>query len=105
MSYKNAKPPVGEVIRDVPTLVRATRQTHGLTLAQMGELLGVTFEAVRQWEAGMNEPRKVPEIQRIVEMEPGIARDFWLDLFMIRQRRAHLKAIETFREAAQVEAA
>jgi transcriptional regulator with XRE-family HTH domain len=82
------------IVRETKDLVRETRQALGLTLREMGELLGVTGETIRQWEMGAKEPQNTPTIQDILGMAPGPALDFWLDLSMIRHRRAKLEAAE-----------
>jgi len=40
----------------VATLTRETRKTRGMTLAGMGEALGVTRQAVYNWEWEKNHP-------------------------------------------------
>lgn len=44
-------------VRDAPELVRSLRREAGLTLAEVGEALGVSHVAVRRWERGERVPR------------------------------------------------
>lgn len=99
----NSYPPqagVTQIVRDVPSLVRVTRQAHGLTMEAFGNMLGLTKQAISLWENGNQTPR-MPKPSEILELEPGMIFDFWLDVFMVQQRAARLSAIERIRNAEQ----
>jgi DNA-binding XRE family transcriptional regulator len=42
--------------RDIPSLVKAVRRTHGLTQEKLAQALGVTFSTVNAWENGRHRP-------------------------------------------------
>jgi transcriptional regulator with XRE-family HTH domain len=46
------------------TLARQRRQHLGLTLAQLGDQVGVTRQVVQRWETGVAEPRSIDTLRR-----------------------------------------
>lgn len=46
------------------TLARQRRADLGLTLAQVGDQVGVTRQVVQRWEAGNAEPRSLDTLRR-----------------------------------------
>lgn len=45
------------LVRDTPTLARSLRREAGLSLAEVGQALGVSHAAVQRWENGKRVPR------------------------------------------------
>lgn len=46
------------------TLAKRRRKELGLTLAQVGELVGVGRDVIHTWETGKREPRNVESLRR-----------------------------------------
>jgi transcriptional regulator with XRE-family HTH domain len=56
------------------TLAKRRRVELGLTLAQVGELVGVGRDVVQRWETGTREPRNAESLRRYaaaLQVEPG----------------------------------
>ncbi len=49
----------------IPILVRQAREEAGLTLAELAEKLGVTYQAVQKWERSGTNP-KVATLERVL---------------------------------------
>jgi DNA-binding transcriptional regulator YiaG len=52
---------------------RAIRESAGLSMAEVGEAVGVHRSTVLRWEAGERQPRGVPAI-RYLELLEGLSR-------------------------------
>lgn len=53
----------------------AIRKAAGLTVTQLGAAVGVSAASIRQWEAGMREPRGLGRIayaQALVQLESEV---------------------------------
>ena len=44
------------VMDNNPAILRAFREAHGLSLAELGERIGVSRQSVSQWELGQTRP-------------------------------------------------
>lgn len=56
------------------TLARRRRKELGLTLAEVGALVGVDSDTVQRWETGTREPRNTVSLRRYAEalqVDPG----------------------------------
>jgi len=55
-----------EVSRDVLnlTLARRRRKELGLTLAEVGQIVGVGRDVIQRWETGSREPRNLESLRR-----------------------------------------
>lgn len=56
------------------TLAKRRRTELGLTLAQVGELVGVGRDVVHRWESGSREPRNAESLRKYakaLQVEPG----------------------------------
>jgi transcriptional regulator with XRE-family HTH domain len=56
------------------TLARRRRRELGLTLAEVGQLVGVGRDVIQRWETGTREPRNTVSLRRYAEalqVEPG----------------------------------
>lgn len=54
--------------------IRVGREDKKYTQAELGRLFGVSKSAVAQWESGKNmpDPRKIPDLIRILNLDPAI---------------------------------
>lgn len=59
---------------DLGKAIRAARIRKGYTQKRLGELFEVSKSAVAQWESGGNmpDPRKIPDLVRILELDPAV---------------------------------
>lgn len=46
------------------TLARRRRKELGLTMAQVGQLVGVGTDIISRWESGQREPRNLESLRR-----------------------------------------
>lgn len=51
-----------------PALLRAKREQHGLTQAELARKVGVTRQAVGLWESGEFRPRPVGKLAEVLDI-------------------------------------